>query len=93
MRNKVGYNKSVERIQAAFSKGRPAFMPYSVMGYPTREAGLDTIRQLVESGADLLELSIPFSDPLANGPAIQAATQMSLENGTTLNGQTEGVTN
>lgn len=74
----------IERIEAAFSKGRPAFMPYSVMGYPTREAGLETIRQLVDAGADLLELGIPFSDPLADGPTIQAATQKSLENGTTL---------
>ena len=74
----------IERIQNAFNKGRPAFMPYSVMGYPTREAGLETIRQLVDAGADLLELGIPFSDPLADGPTIQAATQKSLENGTTL---------
>ncbi|MEM9777576.1 MAG: tryptophan synthase subunit alpha [Chloroflexota bacterium] len=74
----------IERIQNAFNKGRPAFMPYSVMGYPNREAGLETIRQLVDAGADLLELGIPFSDPLADGPTIQVATQQSLENGTTL---------
>lgn len=74
----------IERIQNAFSKGRTAFMPYSVMGYPTREAGLETIRQLVAAGADLLELGIPFSDPLADGPTIQEATQKSLDNGTTL---------
>ncbi len=74
----------IERIQNAFTTGRPAFMPYSVLGYPTREAGLETIKTLVEAGADLLELGIPFSDPLADGPTIQAATQQSLENGTTL---------
>ncbi len=78
--NKTG----VERIRAAFEKGRPAFMPYSVLGYPTREGGLETIRQLVAAGADMLELGVPFSDPLADGPTIQAATQQSLENGTTL---------
>ena len=75
---------SIERISAAFTKDHPAFMPYSVLGYPTREGGLAVIKSLVEAGADLLELGIPFSDPLADGPTIQAATQKSLENGTTL---------
>lgn len=74
----------IERISAAFSKDRPAFMPYSVLGYPTRPASIDTVKTLVEAGADLLELGVPFSDPLADGPTIQAATQKSLENGTTL---------
>ncbi|RME99477.1 MAG: tryptophan synthase subunit alpha [Chloroflexi bacterium] len=74
----------IERISAAFSTGRPAFMPYSVLGYPTRQASLEVVKTLVEAGADLLELGIPFSDPLADGPTIQAATQKSLENGTTL---------
>ncbi len=74
----------IERIQQAFPKDRPAFMPYAVLGYPTREAGLENIRQIVAAGADLLELGIPFSDPLADGPTVQAATQQALENGTTL---------
>ena len=74
----------VERISAAFQKDLPAFMPYSVLGYPDREAGMETIRQVVAAGADLLELGIPFSDPLADGPTIQEATQKSLENGTTV---------
>lgn len=73
----------IERISAAFSK-HPAFMPYSVLGYPTRQASLDVVKTLVEAGADLLELGVPFSDPLADGPTIQAATQKSLENGTSL---------
>jgi tryptophan synthase alpha chain len=74
----------VERVKNAFTKGHPAFMPYSVLGYPTRQAGLDTVRVLVEAGADLFEFGLPFSDPLADGPTIQAATQKSLENGTTM---------
>ncbi|MFN8454109.1 MAG: tryptophan synthase subunit alpha [Anaerolineae bacterium] len=76
----------IERIQSAFTTGRPAFMPYSVLGYPTRQMGLEVIHTLVEAGADLLELGVPFSDPLADGPTIQAATQKALENGTTLRG-------
>lgn len=74
----------VQRIAQAFSKGRPAFMPYSVLGYPNRQASLEVITAVVEAGADLLELGVPFSDPLADGPTIQAATQKSLENGTTV---------
>jgi len=74
----------IERVKRAFTKGHPAFMPYSVLGYPTRQAGLETVRTLVEAGADLLELGVPFSDPLADGPTVQVATQKSLENGTTL---------
>jgi len=72
------------RVQNAFTKGRPAFMPYAVLGYPTRESSLEVIKTLADEGADLLELGVPFSDPLADGPTIQAATQKSLENGTTV---------
>ncbi|MBE7556205.1 MAG: tryptophan synthase subunit alpha [Anaerolineales bacterium] len=74
----------IERIKNAFTKDHPAFMPYSVLGYPDRAGGLATIKILVEAGADLLELGVPFSDPLADGPTIQVATQKSLENGTTV---------
>ena len=74
----------IERIQNAFEQNHSAFMPYTVLGYPTRQASLETVQTLVKAGADLLELGIPFSDPLADGPTIQAATQKSLENGTTL---------
>jgi len=74
----------ITRVQNAFTKGRPAFMPYAVLGYPTCAAGLEVIKTLAAEGADLLELGVPFSDPLADGPTIQAATQKSLENGTTV---------
>ncbi len=60
----------IERIENAFKKDQPAFMPYAVMGYPTREDGLAVIKSLAEAGADLMELGIPFSDPLADGPTI-----------------------
>jgi len=73
----------INRISNAFTKDYPAFMPYAVLGYPTRQASLEAVKTLVEAGADLLELGIPFSDPLADGPTIQVATQKSLENGTT----------
>jgi tryptophan synthase alpha chain len=74
----------IERIENAFRNGRPAFMPYSVLGYPTRQDSLAVVKALTEAGADLLELGLPFSDPLADGPTIQAATQTALKNGTTV---------
>lgn len=74
----------IERIEQAFKQGRPAFMPYAVLGYPDRQSGLESIRTLAEAGADLIELGIPFSDPLADGPTIQAASQVALNNGITL---------
>jgi len=74
----------IERIKNAFTPDHPAFMPYSVLGYPTRQGSLEVVKNLAEAGADLLELGLPFSDPLADGPTIQAATQKSLENGTTV---------
>lgn len=76
----------LERIAAVFRRKASAFMPYAVLGYPTREASLQVVRALVDSGADILELGVPFSDPLADGPVIQAATQRALENGVTLMG-------
>ncbi len=74
----------IERVTKAFQSSRAAFMPYAVLGYPTPEMSLEVVQTLVEAGADLLELGVPFSDPLADGPTIQAATQRALENGITL---------
>ena len=54
------------------------------VGYPDLDATLAIVPALVRAGAELVELGIPFSDPLADGPTIQAATQKALENGTTL---------
>ena len=70
------------RIQTAFSH-RPALMPYLTLGYPNIETSLACIQAAVEAGADLIELGVPFSDPLADGPVIQHSTQVALENGIT----------
>jgi tryptophan synthase alpha chain len=70
-------------IQRAF-KRKPAFMPYFPVGYPTVADSLDAIEALAGNGADLIEVGIPFSDPLADGPVIQRATQIALQNGVTL---------
>ena len=65
-------------------------MPYYTLGYPDRETSLDVVTAIAAS-SDLLELGVPFSDPLADGPTIQHSTQVSLERGTTLAGCLEMV--
>jgi tryptophan synthase alpha chain len=70
-------------IERAF-KRKPAFMPYFPVGYPTLPDSLDALEALGKNGADLIEVGIPFSDPLADGPVIQQATQTALRNGATL---------
>jgi tryptophan synthase alpha chain len=76
------------RIAAAFSaaedEGRAALMPYMMAGYPDRDTGLAVAAAYVDSGADLIELGVPFSDPLADGPTIHAAATAALEAGATL---------
>jgi tryptophan synthase alpha chain len=77
-----------ERILAAFratrDEGRAALMPYMMAGYPDREASLAVASAYVDSGADLIELGVPFSDPLADGPTIHAAATAALGAGATL---------
>lgn len=78
----------VERIQAQFERlkaaGQAAFMPYHAMGYPSRAATLEIIPALAQAGADLFEIGIPHSDPLADGPTVQTATYTALTQGTTV---------
>ncbi len=74
----------LQSISDVFARKNTAFMPYVPLGYPTVEDSLAVVRSLVKAGADLIELGVPFSDPLADGPVIQAATQKALENGVTV---------
>ncbi|MBS1878374.1 MAG: tryptophan synthase subunit alpha [Actinobacteria bacterium] len=78
----------VERIAAAFElargEGRAALMPYMMAGFPDRATSLAVAEAYAESGADLVELGVPFSDPLADGPTIHAAATAALEAGATL---------
>ncbi len=75
-----------ERIAQAFaaSRKRAALMPYVMGGYPDAEGALAIGRACVQAGADLLEVGVPFSDPLADGPVIHAAGTAALEAGTSL---------
>ncbi len=64
--------------------GRAGFVPFLVAGDPTYQGSLRAARALIAAGADILEVGVPFSDPVADGPAIQAAGQRALKNGMTL---------
>lgn len=65
------------------ARGEGAFVPFLVLGDPEPGLSLELLRTLAGSGADALELGIPFSDPVADGPVIQAAGQRALAAGTT----------
>ena len=84
MRNMQGTAALSAMFARARSEGRGAFMPYFPIGYPTHEASLEAIAAMAAAGADGFEIGIPFSDPIADGPTIQAATQVALDNGTTV---------
>jgi tryptophan synthase alpha chain len=73
----------MNRIETAF-KNKPIFMPYFPLGYPNLDTSIDVIEALAKNGADLIEVGLSFSDPLADGPVIQKATQVALKQGITV---------
>jgi tryptophan synthase alpha chain len=77
----------IDRIASTFvragAEARAAFMPYWPVGYPDIPTSLGIFEDLAAVGADLIEVGVPFSDPLADGPTIQAATQQALAQGVT----------
>ena len=72
-------------VQVAFDKaaaeGRSALVGYLPAGFPDVRGGIDAMRTMVESGCDAIEVGLPYSDPVMDGPTIQAAAQQALENG------------
>jgi len=83
-----GSESGADRIAAAFRRageqGRAALMPYMMGGFPDRETATAIARAYIAGGADLIELGVPFSDPLADGPVIHEAATRALEAGTRL---------
>ncbi len=76
------------RIERVFkqlrSEGRKAFVPYIMAGYPNLNATAWALKLLQDTGADIVELGVPFTDPVADGPVIQAAADEALKQGVTL---------
>ncbi len=73
-----------QKIQQANAQGRKAVMPYLPAGYPTKGAFWKHIRNLDAAGADIIEIGVPFSDPVADGPIVEQAALCCLEQGVTL---------
>ena len=75
----------MSRLQARFEAlrkaGRKALIPYIMAGDPTREITVPLLHALVEAGSDVIELGMPFSDPMADGPVVQRAGERALKNG------------
>ena len=74
------YDDMFKKLDA---ENRGAFIPFVVVGDPDLETSFEIIETLVDAGADALELGVPFSDPVADGPVIQASVVRALENGAT----------
>lgn len=83
----------MSRIQATFQRlatqGRKALIPFITAGDPDRSLTVPLMHSLVEAGADIIELGVPFSDPMADGPTIQRASERALAKGMSLKGVME----
>ncbi len=83
-------NIPAQRISQAFLRAgqerRIALIPYIMSGFPSAEQSVKLVLAAVKGGADIIELGMPFSDPLADGATIQHAGQIALERGMTING-------
>jgi tryptophan synthase alpha chain len=73
-----------KRFAELKAQNRPALVTYFMGGDPDFDSSLNVMKALAESGADVIELGMPFSDPMADGPAIQMAARRSLQGGQTL---------
>jgi tryptophan synthase alpha chain len=80
----AGAPRIIEAFARARAAGRTAIIPYVTAGYPTLERSEQWALALVRGGADLLEIGVPFSDPLADGVTVQRTSQVALEQGTTM---------
>jgi tryptophan synthase alpha chain len=80
----VSNQQSLVRINNLFTDGHAALMPYYPLGFPDAETSVAVIEAMSKAGADAFEIGLSFSDPLADGPVIQQATQIALEKGITV---------
>jgi len=82
----------MNRIQKIFQNKTEKVIPFLTAGYPAKEDTINMVLAAEKSGAAMVEIGIPFSDPLADGPVIQASSQKAIKNGVTINWILETVT-
>jgi tryptophan synthase alpha chain len=82
--DRVGEQRIRNAFRRARHQGRAALIAYLPLGFPSPELSLELIQAAVMGGADIVELGVPFSDPLADGPTIQRATHLALQQGVSL---------
>src|SRR5512137_69890 len=80
----LSHQQSLARIADLLASDHAALMPYFPLGFPDAVTSLDVITAMSKAGADAFEIGLSFSDPLADGPVIQHATQIALEKGITV---------
>ncbi len=80
----TGHAKLRKAIHEANQEKRPALIPFLPAGYPKKESFWDMILELDQSGADIIEIGVPFSDPVADGPVVEEASLASLKQGVDL---------
>jgi len=78
-------------IEHAHAEGRTAIIPFITAGFPSPDTFWDKLEEIDKAGADIIELGIPFSDPVADGPVIEAASRQALADGVTLSWVMEGL--
>jgi tryptophan synthase alpha chain len=84
--NTIPAQKISRAFEQAKREGRGALMPYFMCGFPSAAQSVELVLAAIESGADIIELGMPFSDPLADGATIQHAGHLALERGMTIHG-------
>jgi len=77
-------SRLADKFAALKKEGRAAFVPFITAGDPDMETSFAILEQLPACGADVIELGVPFSDPMADGPAVQASSVRALKGGATL---------
>src|SRR5258706_10275288 len=73
-----------EKLKKLKAEGKKGFIPFVTAGDPDLTTSLSIVLNLAELGADVIELGVPFSDPMADGPTIQRSSQRALDKGVTL---------
>ena len=74
----------MSRVKTTFEKKSNVLNIYTTAGYPNLNSTIEIVQELAKNGADIIEIGMPYSDPLADGETIQNASQIAIENGITV---------